>query len=187
MMSATSSETAAEAKHLHKPRKHLRGKSMLDAIDLKILTFLQRDGRLSSAEIARKIGGLTKVAVSYRLKRLIQIGVLNGFFARIDPETVGESILFSTRLRIKSKGKKAERVARRISQLRGVRSVFLTFGEYDALVIARAQDARAVRDIVYAMYKAGDVLRSDTVVCHTVIKESLDVALNDLRDRTLAV
>jgi DNA-binding Lrp family transcriptional regulator len=70
----------------------------LDEIDRKILRILQRDGRTSMKDIADDIGKLSKVAVSYRVKRLRKMGVIQGFHARIDPDHVGQGFLFVTRL-----------------------------------------------------------------------------------------
>jgi len=39
--------------------------------------------------------------------------------------------------------------------LRGVQSAYLTFGDFDAVVIARASDAIAARDLVYKMFQTG--------------------------------
>jgi Lrp/AsnC family leucine-responsive transcriptional regulator len=149
----------------------------IDDVDRKILLMLQRDGRMSLTEMARRIGGLTKVAVSYRVRRLRSTGVIQGFHARINPERVGQGFLFATQLVLKNKGPGAILAAKRIAALSGVQSVFLTFGEYDALVLARAQDAGTARDLVYQMYQMGGVVRSATWISHTVVKESVDVRI----------
>jgi len=149
----------------------------MDDIDLKILRMLQRDGRVSLTAMARRIGGLTKVAVSYRVRRLMKSGVIEGFNAKIRPEMVGQGFLFATQLIMKEKGPQAELVARKIAALKGVEFVFLTFGQYDAFVIARAGDATSARALVYQMYEVGGVAGSATWVSHTVVKESTEVEI----------
>jgi Lrp/AsnC family leucine-responsive transcriptional regulator len=151
----------------------------LDDIDRRILRLLQKDGRMSITEIARRIGGLTKVAVSYRVRRLIKTGVILGFTAKVDPEMLGQSFLFATQLVMKEKsGPRSELAARKVASLKGVQFVFLTFGEYDAFVIARAEDAAAARDLVYEMYRKGGAIASTTWVSHTPVKESTEVQIN---------
>ena len=149
----------------------------IDEIDRKILRILQSDGRASMKDIADKIGKLSKVAVSYRVKRLRKTGVIQGFHARIDPGYVGQGFLFVSRLSIAAKGAREGLIAKKIAALDGVQSVFQTFGDYDILVIGRARDAVAGRDIIQRMLRMRGVRDSTTIVAHTIAKESLDIAL----------
>lgn len=149
----------------------------IDEIDRKILRILQSDGRASMKDIADKIGKLSKVAVSYRVKRLRKTGVIQGFHAKIDPGCVGQGFLFVSRLSIAAKGTRESMIAKKIAALDGVQSVFQTFGDYDILVIGRAGDAVAGRDTIQRMLRMKGVSDSTTIVAHTVAKESLDVAL----------
>jgi Lrp/AsnC family leucine-responsive transcriptional regulator len=148
----------------------------IDDIDRKILRMLQKDGRMSLTEMARRIG-LTKVAVSYRVRRLRKSGVIEGFNVKISPEMVGQSFLFATQLVMKEKGPQAELIARKIASLKGVQIVFLTFGQYDIFVVARAEDTASARDLVYEMYGAGGIIGSTTWVSHTLVKESTEVQI----------
>ncbi|TLM99416.1 Lrp/AsnC family transcriptional regulator [bacterium] len=149
----------------------------IDEIDRKILRILQSDGRASMKDIADKIGKLSKVAVSYRVKRLRKTGVIQGFQAKIDPGCVGQGFLFVSRLSIAAKGAREGVIAKKIAALDGVQSVFQTFGDYDILVIGRARDAVAGRDMIQRMLRMKGVSDSTTIVAHTVAKQSLDVAL----------
>ncbi|GAB4065775.1 Lrp/AsnC family transcriptional regulator [Ancylobacter sonchi] len=60
----------------------------LDERDLDILEALQQDGRLPLSELGRRIG-LSQPAVSERVKRLEERGVIAGYGARIDLAAVG--------------------------------------------------------------------------------------------------
>lgn len=120
----------------------------IDNIDRKILFMLQRDGRMSLTELARRIGGLTKVAVSYRVKRLQKMGIIEGFHARLNPQLLGEGLLFATQLVLKNKGPDGVVIARKIAALKGVQYVFLTFGDYDAFVLARAPTESSARSCI---------------------------------------
>ena len=59
-----------------------------DRTDLAILAELQREGRLSNADLAERVK-LSPSACLRRVQRLEQDGVLAGYAARIDPERVG--------------------------------------------------------------------------------------------------
>jgi Lrp/AsnC family leucine-responsive transcriptional regulator len=70
----------------------------LDPTDWRLLTLLQRDGRLSFAELAREVA-MSPSAVAERVRRLEESGVVAGYQAVVDPERVGLGILAFVRLR----------------------------------------------------------------------------------------
>jgi len=59
-----------------------------DRTDLAILAELQRDGRLSNADLAERVR-LSASACLRRVQRLEQSGVVAGYAARLAPEKVG--------------------------------------------------------------------------------------------------
>ena len=60
----------------------------LDKLDWKILTALQEDARVSTAELARKTA-LSAPAVAERIRKLQERGVIRGFHALVDPAAAG--------------------------------------------------------------------------------------------------
>ncbi|MGH6657735.1 MAG: Lrp/AsnC family transcriptional regulator [Actinocrinis sp.] len=62
-----------------------------DAIDWLLLDELQRDGRLSFNELARRIK-LSAPAVAERVRRLEQAGVITGYHAHVNPERSGRTV-----------------------------------------------------------------------------------------------
>ncbi|MEW2132919.1 Lrp/AsnC family transcriptional regulator [Streptomyces sp. NPDC005435] len=70
----------------------------LDDTDLRILAALQRDGRASYAELARAVS-MSPSAVTERVRRLEETGVIRGYSAVVDPERLGLNILAFVRLR----------------------------------------------------------------------------------------
>ena len=59
----------------------------LDDKDVAILEVLQEDGRIPLSELGRRIG-LSQPAMSERVKRLEEQGIITGWGARIDPRTL---------------------------------------------------------------------------------------------------
>jgi Lrp/AsnC family leucine-responsive transcriptional regulator len=70
----------------------------LDDIDRRILDALQHDGRASFADLARAVS-MSASAVTERVRRLEEAGVISGYAAVVDPEKVGLTILAFVRLR----------------------------------------------------------------------------------------
>lgn len=71
---------------------------LLDETNLRLLGELQRDARLSLAELGRRVG-LSSPAVAERLKRLELEGVIAGYHAQIDPRRLGYSLGVIIRIR----------------------------------------------------------------------------------------
>jgi len=69
-----------------------------DATDLRLLTELQDDARLSLAELGRRVG-LSSPAVAERLRRLEDDGVIAGYRAVIDPRALGYTLGVIIRVR----------------------------------------------------------------------------------------
>jgi Lrp/AsnC family transcriptional regulator, leucine-responsive regulatory protein len=70
----------------------------LDDVDHLLIEELQRDARLSLAELGRRVG-LTPPAVADRLRRLEDQGTITGYAARIDPRALGFSLTAVVRIR----------------------------------------------------------------------------------------
>ncbi|MBI4546414.1 MAG: Lrp/AsnC family transcriptional regulator [Ignavibacteriae bacterium] len=64
---------------------------MLDAIDLKILDILQKNGRTRRNDLAA-IVELSLPSVSDRLRKLEDSGYIKGYYAYVDPKKLGKDI-----------------------------------------------------------------------------------------------
>src|SRR5438045_9479634 len=60
----------------------------LDSTDRKIIGELATDGRVSLAELGRRVN-LSSPAVAERVQRLQRAGVITGYRAEIDPRALG--------------------------------------------------------------------------------------------------
>jgi len=70
----------------------------LDATDRKILGELTRDGRVSFAELGRRVN-LSSPAVAERVQRLERSGVITGYRAEIDPRALGYQLTAIVRIK----------------------------------------------------------------------------------------
>jgi Lrp/AsnC family leucine-responsive transcriptional regulator len=73
--------------------------SALDDTDWAILDELQRDGRLPFSELGRRVS-LSAPAVTERVRRLEQAGVITGYRAVVDPAALGAGIEAIVRVRV---------------------------------------------------------------------------------------
>jgi len=72
--------------------------ALLDETNRRLLAELQSDGRLSLAELGRRVG-LSSPAVADRLQRLERDGVILGYHAQIDPRALGFALSAVIRVR----------------------------------------------------------------------------------------
>jgi Lrp/AsnC family leucine-responsive transcriptional regulator len=70
----------------------------VDAIDRRLIEELQADGRVSLAELGRRVG-LSAPAVAERLRRLERFGVITGYGADVDPRALGYTLSAIMRIR----------------------------------------------------------------------------------------
>lgn len=73
----------------------------LDEVDVTLLDLLQSSGRMSMAELARRVG-MSPPGVAERLRRLESSGVICGYAARVDPTQVGYTLGAFVRLTLNS-------------------------------------------------------------------------------------
>jgi Lrp/AsnC family leucine-responsive transcriptional regulator len=77
----------------------LENERLLDDIGWHILEELQRNARISFAELGRRVG-LSIPAVTERVHRMEEAGIITGYHAEIDPAKVGLSITAFIRMNI---------------------------------------------------------------------------------------
>jgi Lrp/AsnC family leucine-responsive transcriptional regulator len=70
----------------------------LDPVDHQIISELAEDGRISFAELGRRVN-LSSPAVTERVRRLEQIGVITGYRADIDPRALGYALTAIVRVK----------------------------------------------------------------------------------------
>jgi Lrp/AsnC family leucine-responsive transcriptional regulator len=71
---------------------------LLDRTDRQILTELQENGRISFVALGQRVG-LSPPAVTERVRRLEDVGVITGYRAQVAASKVGLSVLAFIRLR----------------------------------------------------------------------------------------
>jgi Lrp/AsnC family leucine-responsive transcriptional regulator len=76
----------------------MTGDPTLDRTDWRLLAALQADGRASYADLARVVA-MSPSAVTERVRRLEEAGVIAGYRATVDPAAVGLTIMAFVRMR----------------------------------------------------------------------------------------
>lgn len=116
---------------------------VLDEVDQQLIVMLERDGRLSYADLGSEVG-LTPGGARARVMRLQDRGVIR-VVGVTSPRAVG--LLSIASLQIEVSGD-IDAVADRISDLEGVRYVVLGSGRFSILVEVYAETSQALFTLI---------------------------------------
>jgi len=126
----------------------------LDRLDRKILAVLQEDGRVTTVDLAERVG-LSPTATSERTKRLLRDGYVTGFRAVLDPQRLGRGLLVFVEVSLdKTTPDVFERFAAAVRRSPEVLECHMVAGGFDYLIKTRVGDMAAYRRFL------GDVLLS---------------------------
>ena len=112
------------------PRGKGTGRAPLDEVDRRLVVALSRDGRRSAAALAKDLG-LSRQAVTDRIRDLERRGVIRGYRADVDPLALGLEVRAQLRLTLDATApaSREKEVLRRLSANPLVRSVYRVSGE----------------------------------------------------------
>ncbi len=151
---------------------------MIDGTDRTILMMLQENARVSNAEIARQVE-MAPSAVSERIRKLEDRGVIKGYAAHLDPRALGQGLLAYVLVRTDSGAWQAE-TATKIAAMPEVQEVHHIAGEDCFLVKVRTKDTAALGSLLRDRVSAIEAVRSTrtTIVLDTV-KETTEIDLRE--------
>ena len=124
----------------------------LDRIDRNILVELQKDGRLSNVELARRIG-LSATPCLERVKKLEREGFIKGYKAVVDPTKLGQGLLVYVEVTVnKNSPDVFDKFNQAVRQHDEIIECHLVSGNFDFLLKTRVTDMSEYRGVL------GDIL-----------------------------
>jgi Lrp/AsnC family leucine-responsive transcriptional regulator len=117
----------------------------LDATDRRILMELQKDGRITNQDLAKRIH-LSPAACFDRVKRLRERGVIKGYSAILNPVEIGLPLIIFVEVHMERASKNAfEMFAAAVCRVPEVLECHLVAGGFDYLIKARMRDMESYR------------------------------------------
>jgi Lrp/AsnC family leucine-responsive transcriptional regulator len=144
--------------HAHEPMQ-------LDAIDRTLVRELLADGRATLAHLAA-IAGLSVSAVQSRVRRLEARGVVTGYQAKIDPETVGHQLSAFVAITPLDPSQPDDAPAR-LEHIAAIESCHSVAGEESYVLLVRVESARALEDLLQQIRSAANVRTRSTIILQT--------------------
>jgi Lrp/AsnC family leucine-responsive transcriptional regulator len=122
--------------------------SPLDAIDRKIVTALQRDGRASNVELAANVH-LSAPQTLRRTRALEERGVIRGYAARVDPEALGYGVTAYVAVSIAGdQFSRVREIERELAAYPQVLECHALSGDYDYLLKVVAHDLKSLSQLL---------------------------------------
>ena len=120
----------------------------LDDVDRRILGLLHRDARITNSTLAERVG-IAASTCHGRVRRLVELGVIRGFYADVDPPAVGLPLqaMVAVTLQAHARGKIRDFVDQ-IRQRRQVVDVYFLAGADDFILHVAARDTEDLRTFV---------------------------------------
>ncbi|MEM9233574.1 MAG: Lrp/AsnC family transcriptional regulator [Pseudomonadota bacterium] len=130
----------------------------LDQIDLKILTFLQSNARITNAELAERVG-LSPTPCLRRLRRLEREGIIKGYRTDVDRDVLGLPVTVIILVKLEKEDETSLRAFEQgIIDRQEVMECHLVTGKFDYFIRVVLPTLTA-----YESFLSETLLRSDNV------------------------
>ena len=150
-----------------------------DNLDQAILEELQRNGRSSVADLARKIH-LSQPAVHNRIKRLEREGIIRQYVALLDREQLGYDLLCFVQLRIHPHSQEIiEQVRQAICQSVIVLECYSVSGQADMILKIVVEHHKALNRFVGEFTQLEGIERIETAIVMQEVKLTTELSLNE--------
>jgi len=144
----------------------------LDRFDREILNVLSEDGRISIADLARRIG-LSKSPTQIRLRRLECQGVITGYRALVDPIRLGLDHVAFVEVKLDNTREAAlAKFNAAVTRIPEIEQVHMTASHFDYLLKVRTRSMSAYRQVLGEKISSlPHVASTSTYVAMQAVKE----------------
>ncbi len=150
----------------------------LDRTDRRILSVLQRIGRITNAGLARRVQ-LSATPCLERVRRLEREGYIQGYRAKLDPERLGAGLLVFVQVTLdRTTPDVFARFREEVVALPEVQDCHMVAGGFDYLLKIRVRDMAAFRRVLGdGLTALPGVLQAHSYVAMETVKEDAPLSL----------
>ena len=154
----------------------------MDPVDVKILNFLQEDGRKPLSDIAREVG-LSAPTVRERLKKMSKEGIIKRYVAILDEKKVGRELTAFINVSI-SNPKYIPGFDRKMRELDDVLECHHVTGEFSCILKVCVKNPSLLEDLISGKIRSIDGVTSTlTNVVLSSVKHETQLSLDSLPTR----
>jgi Lrp/AsnC family leucine-responsive transcriptional regulator len=136
----------------------------MDQIGWKILELLQKDARISFAELGRK-AGLSTPAVAERVRRLEEAGIITGYHASLNLKMLGLPIRVLIRLTIHGGDLQVKRAVAVMREMAEVARCYRVTGQESFVLEADVVSVRHLEELIDKLSPLGATATSTVLSC----------------------
>lgn len=134
----------------------------IDSVDRAMIAALLKDARISLTDLAETVN-VSRSTAHARLQRLRDDNVITGFTAIVDPQAIGLGVAAIVFIDIEQHDWRALRAE--LAAVPGVEYLAMCAGQFDLMLIARAESIGALRDVLLErIQRIAGVRSTETVV-----------------------
>lgn len=123
--------------------------SGLDTIDLKILTLMQQDASLSTAELAERVG-ISQSPCWRRIQRLHEEGYIKAQVALVDRLKLGYHMMIFAQVKVTRLSEaEREQFFRAVNEVPEIIECYTVFGDMDAILKVLAPDVLWYQEFIF--------------------------------------
>ncbi len=142
----------------------------IDNVDLKILNILMEDAKIPYTEVAKKVfvsGGTVHV----RMKKLEEMGVVNGTTLKMDYSKLGYDITCFMGIYLE-KSSLYDKVVAKLKEVPEIVKIHYTTGNYNIFLKIHCRDTKHLKDVLHdKIQKIEGIERTETLIS---LEESLN-------------
>jgi DNA-binding Lrp family transcriptional regulator len=174
LLEQTFSSKISESRALGSSKLETNLIEKINDVDLRILSLLQEDCRLSFNKVASKLGISVGTAFNH-IKSLEKKGIIKGYTAIVDSSKLGYSL--TAIIMIQAEGAHLVDLEEEIAKTANVVAVYDITGDYDATVIAKFKDRASLNVFIKNLLTIPHIKRTVTNITLNVIKEDPGVKI----------
>lgn len=151
----------------------------LDALDLKILSQLMRQARMTWAELAAQLG-LSAPAAADRVRKLEEKGVIQGYRTQIDPDSLGYDLTAFILVTLEHPRDRDGFLAQ-IHAMAEIQECHHIAGEGDYLLKVRCQGTRGLEQLItHHLKEISGVVQTRTTIVLSTVKETISLPISQI-------
>jgi Lrp/AsnC family leucine-responsive transcriptional regulator len=152
---------------------------MLDKVDCELLEILQQQGRTKRNELAEKVG-LSLPAVSERLRKLEEEGIIEGYYTKLNYKKLGKDITAYIIVTIDT-SKHFPNFLEHILKSDEIQECHAITGEGTHLLKVRIENTEALEKLLSKIQSWQGVLKTATNLVLSTPKETTRIRINTIK------
>lgn len=149
----------------------------LDRIDIAILDVLQKDGRISNVELAKRVN-LSPSPCLERVKRLEAEGYIEGYVAKLNAPKLNQGMAAFVQVTLdRTTGDVFDRFKDAVVEIPEVAECHMVAGGFDYLVKLRISNMEAYREVLGQLVELPGVAQTHTYIVIEPVKQDSGLPL----------